>query len=174
MRITVLVVAISICFTTCKKDKPFHIDATKINFVDENGVSNGETDPTDWRFDDAWNGHETALFNFADSVSVVGMQKAVNCSADGFPNPTSSVITFYFSADKPTLLKMVITDEFLNIVFQKAVRLQNTGNVNPNIGISMDVRSSRFKQSGYYRVYYAFYAYDGFIYKKGHGDFQKL
>jgi hypothetical protein len=174
MRITCLALAISICFASCKKDKPFHIDASKISFVDENGDPAGDTDPSDWRFDDDWNGQENALFNFADSVSVVGMQKAFHCSAGAAPNPASGVIMFSFSADKPTLLKMVITDEFLNIVFKKAVRLTNTGNANPNIGIGMDVRNGSFKQSGYYRVYYALYAYDGFIYKKGHGDFQKL
>jgi len=174
MRIIGLALAISICSFSCQKDKPFRIDASKINFVDENGVSNGDIDPSDWRFDDDWKGQETALFNFADTVSTIGMQKAFSCSADATPNPSSAVMMLSFSADKPTLLKIVVTDEYLNIISKRAVRLEQHSIVNPNIGIGIDVRNARYIKGGYYRVYYAFYAFDGLMYKRGHGDFQKL
>jgi hypothetical protein len=158
----------------CKKDKIYKVDASKITSTDENGDLTGEVDSSDWRFDDTWNEKEFALFNFGDTVSKWGMGKATALSAIAAPNPASSVIMFTFRADQPTLLKIAVTDEYLNVIYTKAVRLEKYSNVDPNIGLGIDVRNSKFTHPGFYRIYYAFYSQDGILYKKGHGDFKKL
>lgn len=169
-----LLLCVSLFFLGCKKEKLYKIDASKITAVDENGDPNGENDPTDWRFDDDWNAREIALFNFGDTVSKWGMEKAGYASVGAAPNPTSSVIVFTFMAQKRTFLKWVVTDEYLNVLFQNAQRLENSSNINPNKGFMIDVRNPKFKAPGFYRIYYALYSQDGIIYKKGHGDFKKL
>lgn len=175
MRKFIPVFLLCLLLAGCKKDKAYKIDASKITATDENGDLNGEIDPTDWRSDDTWNEKELALFNFGDTISTWGMQKAATCSAGASPNPASAVIMFTFSATQPTLLKIAITDEYLNVIITRAVRLESySAGVNPNIGLGIDVRNSKFKQPGYYRIYYAFYSQDGTLYKKGHGDFKKM
>jgi hypothetical protein len=59
-------------------------------------------------------------------------------------------------------------------LFQKAIRLENSYNINPNRGFGLDVRNRKFKAPGFYRIYYALYSQDGVMYKKRHGDFKKL
>jgi len=171
MRIFTLTVFTLLLLAGCKKDKPYKIDATKITTTDENGDTTGAFDPTDWRFDDRWNEKELALFNFGDTISTWGMMKATSFFASATPNPASAVMMLNFTANQPTLLKWVITDEDLNVLFTKAVRLEG---LFPNRGFGLDVRNAKFKQPGFYRVYYAFYSYGGVLYSKGHGDFQKL
>ena len=171
MRIFTLTVIALVLLAGCKKDKPYKIDATKITATDENGDTTGVFDPTDWRFDDRWNEKELSLFNFGDTITTWGMMKATSFSAIAAPNPASAVIMFNFAADQPTLLKWVIVDQDLNVLFTKAVRLEG---LYPNRGFGLDVRNTKFKQPGFYRVYYAFYSYGGVLYSKGHGDFQKL
>jgi hypothetical protein len=173
MKYLLLVILTIITISGCKKETDFKIDASGITYVDENGDPTGVADPTDWRFDDEWNDKEVALFNFGDTVSTLGMQPASSLSALVQPNPADSVFYLTFMANRNTLLKWVITDEYLNVVSRKVVRLENSYNLNPNIGFAMDVRSSKYKKSGYYRVYYAFYYQGGILYKKGHGDFKK-
>jgi len=171
MRIFALTLFLLFLVAGCKKDKPYRIDASKITGMNEDGDSTGAVDPTDWRFDDRWNEKELSLFTFGDTVTTWGMMKSIGLSAIATPNPASAVIVFNFAADQPTLLKWVITDEDLNVLFTKAVRLES---LSPNMGFGLDVRNPKFKQPGFYRIYYAFYSYGGVLYKKGHGDFQKL
>lgn len=174
MRTPAFFLLLFLIFFSCKKGEVYKIDASKITVVDENGDPAGENDPTDWRFDDEWNAKELALFNFEDSITTWGMQNATTLSASAAPNPASSVIMFSFMVNKPTLLKWVITDEHLNVLFQKVARLENSSNINPNQSFGLDVKNSKFKAPGFYRIYYAFYSQDKGLYKKGHGDFQKL
>jgi hypothetical protein len=174
MRIPRIVLIVLLVFSACKKEQAYKINASAITEVDENGDRTGSVDPTDWRFDDQWNDKELSLFNFGDSITTWGMQKATNFSAGAAPNPASAVMMLSFSSNQPTLLKWVITDEYLNVLFTKAVRLERYSNVDPNMGFGIDVRNSKFKEPGYYRVYYALYSQGGELYKKGHGDFKKL
>jgi len=172
MRIFTLIVFLALI--GCNKDKPFKINASKITEVDENGEVTGAVDPSDWRFDDQWNEKELALFNFGDTINTSGMAKAIKCSASLAPNPASAVIMLSFQTSQPTLLKWVITDEDLNVLFTKALRLESSTGIDPNRGFGLDVRNSKFTHPGFYRVYYALYSQGGQLYKKGHGDFQKL
>lgn len=174
MRILTLALLLFVLICGCKKEKTYKVDASKITEVDENGDRTGAVDPTDWRFDDQWNAKELALFNFGDTIPTRGMMKATNFSAIAAPNPASAVMMLNFSANEPTLLKWVITDESLDILFTKVVRLERYSNVDPNMGFGIDVRNNKFKRPGFYRVYYAFYSQGGELYKKGHGDFKKL
>ena len=175
MRIFTLIIIVFFVLTTgCKKDKPYKIDASKITEVDENGDGTGAVDPTDWRFDDEWNEKELALFNFGDTVTTWGMAKAYTCSAQIAPNPASDNVMLSFRTSQPTLLKWVITDEYLNVLFTKVYRLENAYGIDPNVGFGLSVRNSKFTHPGFYRVYYALYAQGGQLYKKGHGDFRKL
>jgi len=174
MKYILLGLCFCLLFLECKKEKAFKIDASKITAVDENGDPNGETDPTDWKFVDEWNAKELALFNFGDTVSTLGMQQATAFSALVAPNPTASDFSLTFRTNQPTLLKWIITDEYLNVLFARVYRMEKNINIDPNVGFGLNAQNSRFKGPGYYRVYYAFYSQGGILYKKGHGDFKKL
>jgi hypothetical protein len=101
------------------------------------------------------------------------MQPATSTSALAQPNPADSVMYLTFRSNRNTLLKWVMTDEYLNVIDRRALRLENSYNIDPNVGFGMNVKSSKFKQPGFYRIYYAFYYQGGILYKKGHGDFKK-
>jgi hypothetical protein len=175
MKIPFIAFILLLLFSACKREQDFKIDASAITEFDENGDRTGSVDPTDWRFDDQWNNKELSLFNFGDSITTWGMQKATSFSAGAAPNPVSTVMMLSFSANHPTLLKWVITDENLNVLLTRVARLERYSNVDPNMGFGIDVmRNSKFEQGRYYRVYYALYSQGGELYKKGHGDFKKL
>src|SRR3954463_15363709 len=115
MKLLCAFVLLLLLFTGCKKNGTKKIDAGNITVTDLFGQSMGATDPTDWRFDDKWSAEEQALFNFADTASMVGMKQATAARSAGYPNPASDRIAFSFSTDQPTVLKVVITDEQLNV-----------------------------------------------------------
>jgi hypothetical protein len=156
--------------TGCKKNGTKKIDAGKITTTDLFGQSTGATDPSDWRFDDKWSAEEQALFNFADTASLVGTKQAATTRSAGYPNPASERIAFSFTADQPSLLKVVITDEQLNILYKSASPINATSSSN----FMLDLTSGQYKKGSYYRIYYTLYAEGAMMYKRGHGDFQRL
>ncbi|HWJ90579.1 MAG TPA: hypothetical protein VNR87_05680 [Flavisolibacter sp.] len=155
--------------TSCKKNGTKKINAGNITVTDAMGQPVGPADPSDWRFDDGWSAAEQALFNFADTASTAGMKQAAATRAGAYPNPASERINFYFSTDQPTLLKMVITDERLNLFYKDTRRLNSSSGYN----FTLDLASGAYKNGSFYRIYYALYAEGGAIYKRGHGDFKR-
>jgi hypothetical protein len=169
MKACYTIVLLLIFITACKKNGTKKIDAGNITVTDAFGQPVGPTDPSDWRFDDKWSAEEMALFNFADTASMTGMKQAVSARSICYPNPASDQMAFHFDADQPTFLKMVITDEQLNILYKSAYGLFTPQGAN----FIMDLTSGPYKRGQYYRVYYALYAEGAPVYKKGHGDFRR-
>jgi hypothetical protein len=169
MKSICILLSVMLLFTACKKNGTKKIDAGNITVTDAFGVPIGPVDASDWRFDDKWSAEEQALFNFADTMSTIGMKQAVTARSVAYPNPATDRIAFSFSSDQPTLLKVVITDENLNTLYKSASPLGSTSGAN----FVLDLTST-FKKGTYYRIYYALYADGAMMYKKGHGDFKRL
>ncbi len=145
------------------------INATHITTTDQMGAPTGSYDPSDWRFDDTWTVEELALFNFADTITTTGFEQADTLTAAAYPNPAVDVIRFSFSANKNTIVKMVVTNVYLKPLWTYYAKLIR--GTFPRAYHTVQIDLTAYKRHNYYRLYYAFYKDGKVLYAKGHGDY---
>jgi len=140
------------------KEAPIYFSG--LTTVDENGSTLGETDTTDWRFDDVWSDKEKSLFPVNTLLSCLLKED----SLDGvylFPNPCKEVFTAGFKTPFGTSWHFRWVDEDFKV-------LKEFDLVNPPPGFNyFQIQTESFPQDTI-RLYYEVLL--GVCIKRGHGD----
>jgi hypothetical protein len=153
---------------SCKKDAP-PPDFSQITVTDSTCLLIGDTDNTDWTFDDYWMTGEYQLLKFIDTnavatdTSIGWVQIHALC-----PNPNNGIFIWDFATEYPAKMKLAVVNTKFRVLYYEAITL--TGG---SSAVSYDFRYNHsFHQGENYRIYYGFYNSRDSLYYKGHGDFR--
>lgn len=150
----------------------------KIDFGPDEGVSYrnamnvpiGYTDNSDWTLDGSWNKQERQLFEEL-SVNVNAATQGQVSSLGFFPNPLqpgSNGTLLYQTAQQNMRLHLVFVDKKYKIIDRQDRPVDTGGRYGTELPLPFP--SAKFASNTIYRLYYIFYAPDGTLYYKGHGD----
>ncbi|MBT9391943.1 hypothetical protein KLP40_02100 [Hymenobacter sp. NST-14] len=142
-----------------------------VSYRDAQNQPMGPSDPSDWAQDGQWNSKEVALFRKdLSSVNVNAGQTPYVSGISFFPNPVQSTagsLTFLpTSADGR--LHTVFVDRKYNVITRADQAVPTGGRYGVTMQFSLP--TDKFKNKEIYRLYYVFYAPDGTLRSKGHGD----
>lgn len=153
-------------FTGCEPDDPAVPESGTIWFsgvslTDENGISLGPADSTDWQLDDVWTPTEQQLFS--GQTAVVCLSGSGESIGPAFPNPASDQFRLELKNFGEAWLSMRLVDEQLEPRGQwDSLQLGTTGTHNLAIDLSnIDIRDT---VRLYYLIEKALCVY------RGHGD----
>lgn len=154
----------------CKKetDDAPTIDVSKITPTDLAGNSMGQSDNTDWTFDNTWTNEEVKLMQAPTSAQLSGTEASDITMVPAFPNPLSTAFTFVAQIPKPACIQLVVTDDRLQVKDRFFLKNNNPGGSYFLSVINMD--AAKYNNNTNYRVYYAFYSLADGLFLKGHGD----
>ena len=154
------VLIIYIFCISCNKDKnESQIQISGITETDITGILIGSVDTTDWRFNDTWNQNVENLFikNNNEPTDKVLPQSYL---AIGYPNPSKSIMEFYFHSDSSMYYDFRIVDSNLKVIIQ-------LDSLKSGFALQGD---TKFAKGILYRLYYKIYSTNK-VYR-GHGDFE--
>lgn len=122
-----------------------------ISIVDDIGVPYGQCGKPEKN--PAWTKKEKELLDFSTDLSLEGTENGNNAKSHIYPIPTKNVLNISMQMDEKVLLKVVIVDDKLDVLYQSAKI------VDKKYSIYIDVSDrNKFKNGEIYRVYYSYSA----------------
>jgi hypothetical protein len=151
---------------SCKKDASFYYDFTQYTSTDATGNLIGQTDSTDWGYDNTWTSAESKLLSFKDTLVINDTATGYIHLSSAFPNPSGG--TFFIGVDTERECKMKAV--FVNEQFQILHYLSRKFTGGPILTVHDFSGYTSFHKGKNYRMYYGFYNSKDSLYYKGHGD----
>ena len=161
--ITLLISALLITGTGCKKDKAClfsFVISNNYTKTDMNGNVIGTPNPDDWTYDSHFSACENSLFDFADTFSYQGLTAATVTGVGAFPNPFYDQLSFSSQYNGTVVEKVVIVDDQMDII--KRITFAD----HQNIGLYLP----GLHPKRHYRLYYRFYGNNKTVIYQGYGD----
>jgi hypothetical protein len=139
---TLIILTLLLC---CEKNnnKVSKIEFKNITYRDIYGAIAGQTDTTDWRFDDRWLSKENELFT--STLLIKSCDHNDNFKIYAYPNPCEGIFNIHIEKDENSILLYRLVDSDFNII------------------ISSD-------STTIYRLYYQLLNINNECIYKGHGD----
>lgn len=161
---TLIILSILIISLGCDQDENSLMKFSGITVTDEQGVSTGYTDITDWNLDDTWTDKEEAIFG---DITLSSIKKETNSTVDisiqpAFPNPCADYVNLSFSLTPGTVFHIALVNQNLDVISYISIDDPE------RTMISYDLSQHRLKNNSIYRFYYKFVS--GGAEFKGHGD----
>lgn len=168
MKNIALFVTVILLLTACNKDntsKDISIEGFRITDYYGNFLFYQGTPDNDWKFSGGLNDQEMALFNFEPGINIDNtVVSEINTAVEAYPNPCFDRLSLLLNLKDSVLVKIVITDEKLNVLTKQAFKAADL----LNIQFALDANQYPSKSSR--RVYYSISAKDNLNYKTGYGD----
>lgn len=155
----------------CKKDGSA-ISIEGFYMTDATAAPIGQNGPADddWTLKTTLSNREMGLFDFPtnhpDDILGTG-EGTIGSRVVAYPNPFSNVQAYHVSSSLPVVLRLVIVDQNLKVLYKYVTRFQNS------LDIQAGFDDNTFRPGGSFRVYYSFSAEGKPNFKVGYGDIKK-